>query len=246
MDEKATILIVDDNANLLKMMSMIMNREGYEVTTAEDGMEAIKRMEESPFDVVLMDIKMPVMDGVETYKRIKGIRPETVAIMMTAYAVEELIQDALQEGAFAVVYKPLDITKVLAKITEARGSGNGAYIMVVDDDPSTCATLRNILTKRGYRTSTALSGEQAIEMANEQSYDILLIDMKLPAINGLETYLSIKRINPEVIAIMITAYRQEMDELTEEAIRNNAFTCLYKPLDMEKLLGLIEHILVKK
>ncbi len=246
MDDKARILIVDDNVSLCRTMSLILSRKGYFVTTAKDGAEAIERAEENPFDVVLLDIKMPAMDGVETYKRIKQIRPETVAIMMTAYAVEELIQDALQEGAFAVIYKPLDLEKAIPLIEEARSAKDGAFIMVVDDDPGTRTTLRNILTRKSFEVAIADTGERAIELAKEQAFDILLIDMKLPAINGLETYLSIKEINPTAIAIMITGYRQEMNDHVEEAIRNSAYTCLYKPLDMETLLGLVDRILKVK
>ncbi len=91
--------------------------------------------------------------------------------------------------------------------------------------------------------ATAESGERAIELAKEQKFDILLIDMKLSAINGLETYLSIKETNPAVTAVMITGHRQEMNELADEAVRNSAGTCLYKPLDMEALLGLIDRVL---
>ncbi len=246
MGEKIGILIVDDNVSLCRTMSLILSRKGYFVTTAKDGAEAIERVEESPFDIVFMDIKMPVMDGVETYKRIKQIRPETVAIMMTAYAVEDLVQDALQEGAFAVIYKPLDLEKAISLIEEARSAKDGAFIMVVDDDPGTCITLRNILTRRDFNVAIAESGERAIELAKEQIFDILLIDMKLPAINGLEAYLSIKEINPAVTAIMITGYRQEMNDPVEEAIRNSAYTCLYKPLDMETLLGLVDRVLKSK
>jgi two-component system response regulator HydG len=70
--------------------------------------------------------------------------------------------------------------------------------------------------------------------------------MKLPTINGLETYLPIKKVNPEAVAIMMTAYHQEMDELVEAALKNHAYTCLYKPLDMEMLLRLIDEIRERK
>jgi len=66
--------------------------------------------------------------------------------------------------------------------------------------------------------------------------------MKLPTINGLETYLAIKEINPEAVVIMMTAYRPEVTELVEEALDSNAYTCLYKPLDMEELVRLVDEI----
>jgi CheY-like chemotaxis protein len=220
-------------------MSFVLGRQGYVVTTAKDGLEAIARVKESPFDMIFMDIKMPLMDGVETYRRVKEIRPAAVVMMMTAYAVEDLVQQALEEGAYGIVYKPLDIEKVIALIEEAK---EGALVLVVDDDPGTCITFKNILTKRGYDVGIAYTGEEAIAMAQEAAHDIIFIDMKLPTINGLETYLAIQEIAPEVVAIMMTAYRQEMADLVEEALQNHAYTCLYKPLNMEELLRLVESV----
>jgi len=246
MEKKTSILIVDDNIGLCKTMSFILGRKGYDVTTAKDGPEAIEKVRKRPFDIIFMDIKMPLMDGVEAYKRIKKIRSEAVVIIMTAYAVEDLVAEALKEGAYGIVYKPLDIEKVAALIKRVKEAKNGALILVVDDDPNTCITLKNILIKRGYKVGIAYTGEEAIAMARERVYDIFFIDMKLPTINGLETYLAIKEIKPDAVAIMITAYRQEMADLVEEALQNSAYTCLYKPLDIEKVLALVREIMGKK
>ena len=92
----------------------------------------------------------------------------------------------------------------------------------------------------------AHSGEEAIGMAHENSYDIAIIDMKLPVINGLEVYLTIKKITPGLIAIMMTAYRQEMADLVEEALSNNAYACLYKPFKIESVLKLVNAIQEKQ
>ena len=120
MDERASVLIVDDNVSLCKTMSFLLRGRGYAVSTATDGPEAIERVKDRPFDAIFLDIKMPLMDGVETYRRIKKIRPEVVVVMMTAYAVEDLVQEALREGAYGILYKPLDIEKVVTIIEEAR------------------------------------------------------------------------------------------------------------------------------
>lgn len=246
MEDKASILIVDDNVSLCRTLSLVLGRQGYAVNTAKDGLEALVRVKESPFDMIFMDIKMPLMDGVETYRRIKKIRPEAVVMMMTAYAVEDLVQQALEEGAYGIVYKPLDIGKVVTVIEEARETQTGALVLVVDDDPGTCITLKNILIKKGYEVGIAYTGEEAITMARERAYDIIFVDMKLPTITGLETYLSIRKINPEAVAIMMTAYRQEMSDLVEEALHNSAYTCLYKPFEMAALLRLVNEIQAKK
>lgn len=246
MEEKGSVLIVDDNISLCKTLSFVLRRKGYDATAVKDGLEAIKVVRERPFDMIFMDIKMPLIDGVETYRRIKKIRPEAAVLMMTAYSVEDLVQEALEEGAYGIVYKPLDIEKVVSLIERAKSARQSALILVVDDDPGTCVTLKNILTKKSHSVGTAHNGEESIAMAKERAFDVIFIDIKLPTINGLETYLQIKEVNPEAVAIIMTGYRQEMADLVEAALNNNAYACLYKPLDIEKTLRLIDEIMEKK
>ena len=246
MEEKVRILVADDNINLCKTMSFILRRKGYAVTTAKDGPEAIERVGERPFDIIFMDIKMPLMNGAEACKAIKKVRPGAVVIMMTAYAVEDLVQEALEEGAYGVIYKPSDIEKMINLIEEAMEVKRGGLILVVDDDPGTRTTFRNILTRKNYKVGVAQTGEEAIAMTRQSTYDIIFIDMKLPTINGLETYLAIKEIQREAVVIIITGYHEEMGELVRQALNNSAYTCLYKPLDMEEVLRLVDEILTEK
>ena len=84
-------------------MSLVLRRKGYSVATAKDGPAAIAMLTERSFDTVFMDIKMPLMDGVETYRGIKQIRPDAVVVMMTAYALDDMVNDALLEGAYGVL-----------------------------------------------------------------------------------------------------------------------------------------------
>ena len=114
-----SILIVDDHIDSAKMLSRILERKGYSVATATDGHKAIERVKESPFDLTFMDVKMPGMNGLETYRRIKEIRPEAVVVMMTAYDVDDLIRTAIGERAHGAIYKPLNIQEVLALVERA-------------------------------------------------------------------------------------------------------------------------------
>lgn len=244
--EDKPILIVDDNINLIKTMSFILKRKGFTVTTAKDGLEAIDKVKKQAFTLIFMDIKMPLMDGVETFKKIKKINPETVVMMMTAYAVEDLVQEALEEGAYGIIYKPLDIEKVVDLIQEVKKNRQGALILVVDDEPGTYTTFKKILSKNGYKVAICNTGEEAINIVQEKTFDLIFIDMKLPTINGLETYLSIKEINPDVVTIMVTGYHQEMADLVHEAPDRQAFSVLYKPLDMPYVLRLVDEIVRRK
>ena len=91
---------------------------GHDAETANDGLKAIELVETKPFDIVLMDIRMPGINGVETLQAIKKMRPATEVIMMTAYTVEGLISEALENGAYGVLFKPFDVRRMLELITK--------------------------------------------------------------------------------------------------------------------------------
>ncbi len=100
MPEKTRVLVVDDNEEFCRNVDDILQLKDYEVVTANDGFKALELVKQNDFAVVLMDVKMPVMDGVETYKKVKEMAPGIPVIMVTAFSVEELIRDALREGAY--------------------------------------------------------------------------------------------------------------------------------------------------
>jgi CheY-like chemotaxis protein len=239
MDDKASILIVDDDAGMCETLSDIMEDRGYRTIIALDGYEAVEKVRELDFDVILMDIRMPGMNGVETFRQIKGIQPDAAVVMMTAYAVEDLIEDALLEGAYGVLYKPFDMERMIGLID---GMKEGGLILVVDDDRDNCEFFKDILEARGYQVSIALSGEEAVEMAREDKHDMIFIDMKLPGMNGLETYLAVREINPQAVAVMMTAYPQEANGLLEEPLGEGVYTCLYKPFEIEEVIQLVDGI----
>jgi DNA-binding NtrC family response regulator len=244
--QEPRILIVDDDVGVARTTAMILEHQGYCVSTAEDGAEALAAVDQRPFDVILLDIKMPVMDGIETHRRIKEIRPDTTVVMMTAYAVEDLVEQALEDGAYGILYKPLDMEEVVSLIEELREAKRGALILVVDDNPAICTTMKHVLQTRDCEVRIAHTGEDAIAAARERAYDVIFVDMKLPTINGLETYLAIRELDSQVVGIVMTGFRREMEELVEEALCNQAYACLFKPFDVEELLRLVDGICVRK
>ena len=236
--KRSRILVVDDNEEFCRNMTDILELKDYEVVTAYDGFKALELVKQNGFDLVLMDVKMPVMDGVETFKKVKKIAPDTPVIMVTAFVVEDLIREALREGAFGSLKKPLDFDEIFELIEQA--TPNGELILIVDDDENLCANMQDVLSGKGYRVSVAHDGNIAIEKAKRDNFDVMLIDLKLPALNGLETYLAIRDFRPNVVVIIITGYPQEMDDLAQQALQENAYAYLKKPIDMDKLDSLLK------
>jgi DNA-binding NtrC family response regulator len=164
-------------------------------------------------------------------------------MMMTAYSAEDLVAEALEEGAYKIIYKPIEIEKVVELIEHVK---EGALILIVDVDLSTCKALVDFLKKKGYRVAKARSGEEAIKKAQERNFDTVFIEVKMPVMNGLETFLSLRKIRPDIKVIMTTSYRQGLEDLIDEAIRKNAYTCICKPFDVEKVVKLLEGALAGK
>jgi len=106
--KRGKILVVDDEPDLVIILSNFLSKEGFKVYTAHTGQQAIEKIKNNPIDLVLLDIAMPVMDGIETLKQIKKIKPEVNVIMITGYRDAEKVVQAFRLGAYDCLFKPFD------------------------------------------------------------------------------------------------------------------------------------------
>ncbi|HUR35255.1 MAG TPA: sigma-54 dependent transcriptional regulator [Vicinamibacterales bacterium] len=112
------ILVVDDEPSMRQMLAIVLKREGYEVALAENGQSAIAAMERGPFDLLISDIKMPDMSGVDVLRRAKQMDPDILGIMITAFASTETAIEAMRLGACDYLSKPFDIDLLKMKVRE--------------------------------------------------------------------------------------------------------------------------------
>jgi len=119
--ESMKILVVDDEVSIREMLKKGLSQMGeFSVEEAQNGFEAIEKIEKDIFDLVLTDMKMPEMDGLEFLKTIKGTRPEVIVIMMTAYGSIETAVEAMRLGANDYITKPIDFNELLIHISKAQ------------------------------------------------------------------------------------------------------------------------------
>ena len=114
-----TILIVDDEKNYLRVLSAVLEEEGYEVLTALSGREALEIQETSDLDLTLTDMKMPGMDGIKLLEHIKAKDPDLPVIMMTAHGTIDKAVEAMQKGAYSYVLKPFDNERLIIYVQKA-------------------------------------------------------------------------------------------------------------------------------
>ena len=233
------ILVADDETNMRATLADILRDEGYMIDTAIDGLSAVNMCEQQTYDVVLMDVRMPGIDGVEAFRRIRRHNESVRIVMMSAYSKNDLKRAVLDEGAIAFLSKPLDIENVIGLIQDVRETS----VLVVENDVETAGQLRDSLKEQSYWVKVTSSPHDALELAEQIHFDIVLIDAQLPAMNGLEFYLALKKISPGSVAIMVSSQEEEFATLAKEAVRQTAYTIIHKPLDLDNLFGLLQRII---
>ncbi len=117
MDEMTTILVVDDQVAVATTLADILQAKGFKVYLAASGEEALQILRENSVDILLTDVRMPDMNGVQLYREARKINPPLTTYMMTAYAADDLIQQGMKEGIKTVLTKPLDIDLMIALFT---------------------------------------------------------------------------------------------------------------------------------
>jgi DNA-binding NtrC family response regulator len=233
------VLVVDDEQDTCSNLSDILTDLGYRVDCAYDGQAALELVRKEHYDVALLDLKMPGMDGLTLYREIKKLRASTVAILVTAYAGGSTTEDALLAGAWQVLPKPVDLQKLLGLVGEAQGQ---PLVLVVDDDHDLCENLWQILRDKGYRVALAHDAERAAAQLRDTNFRVALIDMKLPGCNGTDVFRVVREIAPEARTVLITGCRPEMDSLVEQVLAEGADAACYKPFDVPRLLETVDRL----
>ncbi|HKI31540.1 MAG TPA: response regulator, partial [Gemmataceae bacterium] len=214
-----TILVVDDEVDTCRNLSDILTDLGYAVDVAHDGPSALELVRRNAYDVALLDLRMPGMDGLELFHRIRQLRSGTVGIIVTAYVGTDTAERALAAGAWQVLAKPVDFPRLLGLVEEAVGQ---PLVLIVDDDPDLCQSLRDVLCDRGYRVCLAHDESDAATHLRDTSFRVVLIDMKLPDGDGAGVYRLVREANPQARTVVITGYRGEMEQRVQEVLREGA------------------------
>jgi two-component system, NtrC family, response regulator HydG len=235
----SSILVVDDDVDTCRNLSDILTDLGYHVDTAHDGPTALELVRLNAYDVALLDLKMPGMDGLTLYREIKKLRAGTVAIIVTAYASSATAAEATAAGAWQVLSKPVDLGRLLPLVDEVLGQ---PLVLVVDDDHDLCATLWDLLRERGYRVCLAHDEREAAERLQETQFHVVLIDMRLPAGDGSGVFRQVRQANRQARTILITGLREEMDQHIQQVLAEGADAVCYKPFDLPSLLSTLSQL----
>jgi len=237
MRRQLSILVVDDDADNANSMGELFETEGHRATVVESGEAAIEAFQHTKFDVAFMDVMMPGLNGVESFLEIRKLRPAAKVYMMTGYSVEQLLQQAMDNGALGVLSKPIDISRVLGVLAEI---GSNGIVVVAEDDPDFGHRLEQMIRGAGRACHLVRNSGEALDHA--ESSNVLIFDLKAPLIQGMEVYSRLRKAGCTRPTIIITASGADYHD-TLEAMRDVAITgILNKPFDPMSLLNRLDHL----
>jgi DNA-binding NtrC family response regulator len=284
---KIRVLLVDDEEDYVRTMAERMEMRDLSSRVATSGAEALSMVEDEPPDVMILDLRMPGIDGMEVLERVKVEHPQVQVIILTGHGSDNEEKEARALGAFEYLQKPADTGQLIDVITAAWKRGlkvaadflresKGGFdrtmqaaawaeagepdmavdamaktprpggevvadrsvkVLLVDDEEDYVRTMAERMEMRDLGSDVALTGEQALEMMEADLPDVMVLDLRMPGMNGMEVLARVKEAHPQVEVIVLTGFGSDEDE--REARRLGAFDYLRKPVDIGDLLSTI-------
>jgi DNA-binding response OmpR family regulator len=259
-------VVGDDEADLRETIAEFLTLHGFDVLQAANGLEVLLHVKRSSPQVVVLDLRMPRLGGLDALRRIRSFDPSIRVVVVTAEVDREVHRQALAGGAAAVLEKPVGFPQLLAALgaadsppaptsappdpgdepraaTEANPLA-GLRVLVVDDDAGIRDVLEEFLTGAGCRVSLAPDGATAVREVVASAADVILLDIDMPGLAGVEALSTIRAVAPQTVVIMVSGTTDT--ETAKRALAYGAFDYVVKPIDFEYLTRSLEAAIITR
>ena len=238
------ILVVEDNPDNQNLAKKMLERAGYHVDVAADGALALAAVKDFHYDLILMDVQMPIMDGFEATKQIRNWQAQTgqertTIIALTAHALEGYREQCLANDMDDYITKPLRkqvLLDTLAKWVDAR-----PVVLVVDDTFENRLLIEKYLQdyRQDYKVISAADGREALEICQRRMIAYILLDMEMPVMNGYDATIAIRHLEHmrRVPIVAMTAHSGK-DEI-HKCLSAGCSAFVSKPLRKQKILEML-------
>lgn len=224
------VLLVDDELSMLLTLAANLELEGLEVETATSGALALALAREKTFDLVLSDVRMPQMNGVELFREIHKLHPCMPVILMTAFAMESLIEQAIHEGAFAVLPKPFDIDQVLKMLLHA---ATRPTALIIDGAQKEAQAAVQALVTIGLNARAVFDEASALQAIRDETVDVCVIDLVMANAGSPPLIKRLRVLSPALSFIALTGH--DVPELMRKLAADGPITWLRRPVSAPAL-----------
>ncbi len=260
------VLVVDDNEAARRLLDDLLSGMHLTVDQVASGAEAVDEVGRAaktghPYEIVFLDWRMPGMDGIQTAHAIRalGLERPPHLIMVTAYAREEVMQEAEQAGLEEFLLKPVTASTLFDSVGRVLGGAGeshppqpsgqtsgaqlsqlrGARVLLVEDNELNQEVALGLLAEGGLLVDVADNGQKAVEMVQQRPYELVLMDMQMPVMDGVTATREIRKLKRyqslPIVAMTANAMQQDRDRCVEAGMNDH----LAKPVEPEELYRLL-------
>lgn len=238
------LLVVDDEPGICDILKKTFSPIGFTVLTANSGKDGLALAKKENPQIVFLDVKMLGMSGLEVLKEIKGFDKSIKVIMITVLDDAETRLQAEKLGADHFITKPFnseELERIGLKEVEILRKPK---IMVVDDEEDVAISLSNSVSRRfNCEVEKALSGEEALSKMKEKNFDLVITDIKMPGLSGVDIMKEAKKFSPQTKFLAISAY--DSHEIAQEALKAGAVDFIPKPHTTQTMELKVKQILIQ-
>jgi len=238
-EKKTRVMVIDDEKIVRDFFMRLLPLLGLEVVCVEDGYKALEAAKASKFDLYFIDVRMPGLNGLEVYRKLREIDKDALAVMITGYAVEDLLEQAGKEGVYSSIRKPFDLNQIKEIINKAASPGAEAAlpaILIVDDDAAILSFFSSFLGGKNFSYKIAHSRTEAVALAKQEKFGLIFLDILLSDSGGVEACRELRGLLPQADIVLITAYPQKAKPVANEP---GIIGCLYKPFGIDSIMEYI-------
>jgi DNA-binding response OmpR family regulator len=231
MPAKLNILVVDSHHDSADSLADLFRIDGHTVQVAYTPEDAVRLLQAGAYNIGFLDT--------ESYRQAKDVRPEVRLYMMTGHSVEQLLKTTAEEAPVELVARPQNPRAVIDTLD---GLTTGGVVLVAEDDPDLGPQLRQLVASSGRRCELVANGKDAIERVEKGGVEVLILDINMPLVNGIEVYTTLKDGSLSIPTVMITACSDQFKDAMEALSDIERTGILHKPFDPDALLAKLERL----
>lgn len=242
MTDNVRILVVDDDPYLLDLLTETLKTIGYEACGASDAAQALELLQKTAVQLVITDIKMPGMNGLELAKRIRQEYPHLPVIFISGVFTSSILKTIDKEPYLPKPFRIGQLEEMIARVVAKKTGEEAAStqtVLVVDDDESFRVMLTETLKISGYRVRSVTDGESAIQVLREGGIAAVITDIKMPGMDGIALARHVRQNYPGLPVILVTAYLSSQEQKDGSQVADGF---LMKPFRIESITALLEDL----